>query len=271
MYRMDIVDFSGDYPRPAVLCTIVKIVGSAPQSVGQRMWVTSGKFYGTLGGGEFERRVLEEARRRLASRAPAELREFSLSREMDQCCGGRVQVFFETASRRKCVHLLGGGHVARAVAETLAGMPFDVRLVDGREEWSRAEGLPESVDALREDPAAYAQRTEWSGDDAACVMTHSHELDFACVLRLLDGDAGYLGLIGSAHKATVFRSRLVTLDKDGGNRTDRWDARMHCPIGIPLESKNPKIIAVSIAAELLQHWGLRDAAGALLPAGRRPR
>ena len=257
---MDIVDFSGEYPRPAVLCTIVKITGSAPQSVGQRMWVTAEKFYGTLGGGTFEHRVLEEARLCLENGAPPELKDFSLSREMDQCCGGRVQVFFETAKRRKCVHLLGGGHVARALAATLAGMPLDVRLIDGRERWSRSEGLPDSVEALREDPAAYARRVAWTEDDAACVLTHSHELDFASVLLLLNSNVGYLGLIGSAHKAAVFRARLVTLDADGGDRAARWDRRMRCPIGIRLDSKNPKIIAVSIAAELLEHWGLRDAA-----------
>jgi xanthine dehydrogenase accessory factor len=259
---MDIVDFSGDFPRPAVLCTIVKIVGSAPQSVGQRMWVTAGKFYGTLGGGSLEKLVLEEARKRLDAASEADLKEISLSRDIDQCCGGRVQVFFEPVRRRKTVHILGGGHVGRALARTLADMPLDVRVVDGREEWSKPEGLPESTDVLREDPAAYAARVEWTPDDAACVMTHSHELDFAIVERLLAADTGFLGLIGSGHKATVFRARLKDL-------ADRWDERMHCPIGKPLDSKNPKVIAVSIAAELLERWGLKSEADAVLSAGRR--
>ncbi|PCI32834.1 MAG: xanthine dehydrogenase accessory protein XdhC [Elusimicrobia bacterium] len=261
---MDIVDFSGEYPRPAVLCTIIKIIGSAPQSVGQRMWVTAGKFYGTLGGGTFERVVLTEARQRLDNGADPELKEFSLSRELDQCCGGRVQVFFETVRRRKTVHLLGGGHVGRALAQTLAGMPLDVRVIDAREEWTRPESLPASVDVLQEDPAAYSKRIEWSEDDAACILTHSHELDFAIVSHLLTTSVGYLGLIGSGHKATVFRARL-------GPLTESWDKKMHCPIGLPLDSKNPKIIAVSIASELLETWGLRGADHTRLPAGSRAR
>ena len=31
---------------------------------------------------------------------------------------------------------------------------------------------------------------------------------------------------------------------------------MHCPIGLSLRSKNPKVIAIAAAAELLQAWGL---------------
>ncbi|MBI5245261.1 MAG: XdhC family protein [Elusimicrobia bacterium] len=36
-----------------------------------------------------------------------------------------------------------------------------------------------------------------------------------------------------------------------------WDSKMHCPIGIPLSSKNPKVIAVSVAAQVLREWGLK--------------
>ena len=228
------------------------------------MWVTAGKFYGTLGGGTFERKVLEEARERLDKKADAELREFSLSRELDQCCGGRVQVFFETLQRRKTVHLMGGGHVGKALAETLAGMPLDIRVIDAREEWSRPEALPDMVDVLREDPAAYAERFEWTKEDAACILTHSHELDFSITKHLLTTPVGYLGLIGSGHKATVFRARL-------GELAEVWDERMHCPIGHQLDSKNPKIIAVSIASELLETWGLRAADKTRIPARGRSR
>ena len=66
-----------------------------------------------------------------------------------------------------------------------------------------------------------------------------------------------LGLIGSEHKAKVFLARLL----EGGGAPEggwekAWDERMHCPVGLPLRSKNPKVIAVAAAAELLQEWGL---------------
>ena len=73
-------------------------------------------------------------------------------------------------------------------------------------------------------------------------MTNDHELDFKLDVLLLDKTLGYLGLIGSMHKARVFRSRLPQ------PRRALWDAHVRCPIGRRIPSKNPKAIAISIAA-----------------------
>ncbi len=253
-----LADWVRDLPKPAVACTLVEVVGSAPQSVGARMWVGAERFLGTLGGGEFERRVLDHARRMLREgrQAPA-LMEFVLCKEMGQCCGGRARVFFEPVLPKKSAVLFGAGHVGRAVAEVLAGTPADVLLVDGRPEWAKAEDLPSGVESRLEDPLAYARSRRWGERDACCVFTHSHELDFQLVSFLLPQPLGFLGLIGSEHKAAVFRARLGS-GPDGSELQALWDEKMHCPLGIPLDSKNPKVIAVSIAAELLREWGLRE-------------
>lgn len=261
------LDFAPDLPRPAVCCTIVKVTGSHPQATGARMWVTAGDFLGTLGGGEFERRVLEDARKLIASPRPAHLNEYVLCRALGQCCGGRAEVFFEPVARRKSAHLFGGGHVGRALAEVLSGLPFDVHVIDPRPRWGDQEGLPSDVIAHRVNPLDYLAGRAWTKDDAACVFTHSHEWDLELVRRLLPTEAGYLGLIGSEHKASVFRARLQGLP--GGEELVRlWEERMHCPIGAAprLPGKNPKVIAVSIAQELLTEWALVPARGTAVPA-----
>ena len=249
-----LADWVRDLPRPAVGCVIVKVIGSAPQGVGARMWVTADAFLGTLGGGRFELEVLEHARALLRSGdGSAELKEYVLCREMGQCCGGRVQVFFEAVGVRKKITLFGGGHVGRALAQVLSGMPFETTVVDPRPEWSSREGLPEDVVAVTGDPLLFARGRAWDSNDAACIFTHSHELDFQLAAYLLSRPPGYLGLIGSHHKAEVFRARLLALP-GGAELAAAWDERMHCPIGQGPESKSPKIIAVSIAAELLRDW-----------------
>ena len=46
----------------AALCTVVKSEGSTPRHVGSKMLVyPDGKFIGTVGGGDLEHRVLDEA------------------------------------------------------------------------------------------------------------------------------------------------------------------------------------------------------------------
>jgi xanthine dehydrogenase accessory factor len=166
--------------------------------------------------------------------------------------GGRAKVFFEPALRPRTVHLFGAGHVGRATADVLAGTPLAVVAVDARPEWAR--DLPAGVAVRREEPLAYAQARDWGPEDGVCIFTHSHELDYALVRFFLDRSVGYLGLIGSEHKAAVFQARLKA---EGERFQELWDEKMHCPIGRPLGSKNPKVIAVAVASELLEDWALK--------------
>ena len=245
-------ELAGDLPRPGVLCTLAKVVGSAPQAPGAKMWVWADGFTGTLGGGRFEAEILAEARRLLATSGPtAFLKEYTLCRETGQCCGGKATVFYEPCPRRRAVHLFGAGHVARAVASVLDGLDLEVVAADGRAQWAEPSAFPPKTRVLCVDPLALAAAAGYGPLDAACVMTNDHELDFKIVDLLLDKPLGYLGLIGSMHKARVFRSRLPP------PRRALWDERMRCPIGRKLSSKNPRAIAIAIAAELLEKWALR--------------
>jgi xanthine dehydrogenase accessory factor len=94
-------------------------------------------------------------------------------------------------------------------------------------------------------------------------MTHSHDEDFEICRALLDrGDAGWIGLIGSAPKANRFRQRLR--QRGYGEAAI---ASITTPIGIPgIASKEPAAIAVAVVAQLLQ---LREAlAHAVAPASK---
>jgi xanthine dehydrogenase accessory factor len=81
------------------------------------------------------------------------------------------------------------------------------------------------------------------------AMTHSHPQDEALAERILArGDFAYFGLIGSASKRRQFERRL---EARGISRPRR--AAMTCPIGIAgIAGKEPAVIAIAVAAELLQ-------------------
>jgi xanthine dehydrogenase accessory factor len=261
MEPLALSEFTGDLPRPGVLCTLAKVVGSAPQAPGAKMYVWKDGFQGTIGGGRFEAEVLAEARRMLAAPdSEAFLKEYTLCREMGQCCGGKATIFYEPCGRKKAVHIFGAGHVARALASTLDGLDLEVVIYDSRPEWADASAFPAKTRIVRTDPVVVARAAGYGPLDAACVMTNDHEIDFRLVDVLLDKPLGYLGLIGSMHKARVFRSRLPP------PRRALWDAAMRCPIGRKIPSKNPKAIAVAVAAELLEKWAYSRKAPAKAPA-----
>lgn len=250
-------ELAGDLPRPGVLCTVAKVIGSAPQAPGAKMFVWADGFQGTVGGGKFEAEVLAEARRLIESERPeAFLKEYTLCREMGQCCGGKVTVFFEPLARRKAVHLFGAGHVSRALASILDGLDLEVAVYDARAEWADPEAFPKRTRLLKTEPLTLARAAGYGPLDAALVMTYDHDLDLALVDALLDKPLGYLGVIGSLHKSRVFRARLPA------PRRALWDAGVRCPIGRKIPSKNPKAIAVSMAAELLEKWAYKIAAPA---------
>ena len=80
-------------------------------------------------------------------------------------------------------------------------------------------------------------------------MTHSHAQDEVLAERILArGDFAYFGLIGSASKRRQFERRL---EARGTSRARL--ATMTCPIGITgIVGKEPEVIAIAVAAELLQ-------------------
>src|SRR6185369_976435 len=88
------------------------------------------------------------------------------------------------------------------------------------------------------------------------VMTHSHALDERLTEAILTrNDFAYFGLIGSLSKRRQFEHRLEAR----GMPRQRF-AAMTCPIGIAgVKGKEPGVIAVAVAAELLQIHARRDA------------
>jgi xanthine dehydrogenase accessory factor len=146
----------------------------------------------------------------------------------------------------RAVYLFGAGHVGRALALTLAPLPFAVRWIDPRRDAFPAHA-PANVTLIHApEPAAEVA----SAPDGALVvvMTHSHALDLEIVAEALRVERfGYVGLIGSATKRARFLSQMRA-----AGLTEVQLARLVCPIGVPgLESKDPAVIAASTAVQLL--------------------
>jgi len=151
---------------------------------------------------------------------------------------------------RAPLFLYGAGHVGRAVVRVLERLPFAVSWIDVVPE-RFPPAIPPAVCAIAErDPAATAASAP--AEAWHLVMTYSHPLDLAiCHAVMQQGAFRYLGLIGSMSKRTRFLRRLAGL----GVAPDML-ARLHCPIGLEgLRGKEPDVIAVSVAADLLRRAG----------------
>ena len=143
--------------------------------------------------------------------------------------------------------IFGAGHVGQAVARAFAPLAFQLDWLASREDL-RPEASGTRAAILSEEELVAAIEAA-PADTLFAIFTHSHDLDYRLTrAALARGDFRYLGLIGSRTKRRRFEGRL----RDDGV-TEAELARLTCPIGLAeLKSKAPAVIAVGLAAQLLQ-------------------
>jgi len=248
-----------------VLVRIASTQGSAPREAGTWMAVWADGLTATIGGGQLEYQATDEARAWLAGGPSIDgVRRYPLGPSLGQCCGGVVFLSFrrigaadakalqtELLAHLEPVALFGGGHVGAALARLLSTLPFSVRWIDSRDGVFPGD-LPAQIETEHSDPVQDAVAQLAPGSRVLIMsFSHAEDLDIviACLKRLrLHGDLPYVGLIGSKTKWATFRHRL----EERAFREDEL-ARITCPIGIPgITGKEPEVIAVAVAAQLLQ-------------------
>src|SRR5262245_13118539 len=84
---------------PAAMVTIAHVAGSAPRDAGTRMVVSRDAVFGTVGGGNLELQLADQARR-LITQADIDIlqQDYPLGPLLAQCCGGRVRALVERLS-----------------------------------------------------------------------------------------------------------------------------------------------------------------------------
>jgi xanthine dehydrogenase accessory factor len=260
--------------RPGVLVHVERTEGSAPREAGAWMLVLNDEVINTIGGGHLEFDAIAQARRLLRGQAVPPTQRYALGPSLGQCCGGVVHLRYlpveagdATKNIAACalftpansqndslygpVALFGGGHVGRAIAQVLSRLPYRITWVDSRDEIFPTD-VQGNVECEHSDPVQAAVNDLHSGSKVL-IMSFSHAEDLevvaACLKRLREkNDLPYVGLIGSKTKWAAFKHRL----QERGFADDEL-ARITCPIGIEgIEGKEPEVIAVSVAAQLLQ-------------------
>ena len=248
---------------PAVLVQVTATEGSVPREAGTWMAVFAGTVTGTIGGGHLEFQAMATARARLQAASGDELGRFVLGPALGQCCGGVVHLRFEPVgpddvpalrlrlgTKFQPVALFGGGHVGFALIQVLSRLPFALSWIDSRD-GIFPEAVPDQVVCEHSDPVQRAV-TGLAPQSRVLIMSFSHAEDLDIVAECLKrqrerGDLPYIGLIGSKTKWATFRHRLAAR----GFSAAELD-QVTCPIGLPgIVGKEPEVIAVSVAAQLL--------------------
>lgn len=159
--------------------------------------------------------------------------------EDDACFGQRISGGGRT-------YVFGGGHVAQALVPLLSKADFQPVVLEDRKEFASPALFPDA----REVRLVDFQRLEAlpvDQEDDVVIMTRGHVHDQAVLSQMLKTPAGYVGMIGSRSKRAHVYANLA---QEGFSQEDI--ARVHSPIGLPIQAETPFEIAVSITAELIQ-------------------
>lgn len=230
------LDVAAACERTSAAFALVHRLGVADDA-SRRLVVTADDSRGSVGDATLDSAAVVAARNRLASTGATGLAEV----------GGASFFIHVVRPRAFDVMLFGNGHVGRALVQVLAALPCRVRWIDERED-DFPGTVPGNVEVVATDAPA-AEIADAPRGAYVVVTTHTHALDFEIVeAALARDDWAYLGLIGSKSKRAQFAKRL-----EARGRGDEDLARVTCPIGAPsgLTSKEPGVIAVGVAAEIL--------------------
>ena len=164
----------------------------------------------------------------------------------------RDGVYIEPLARAGRVYIFGGGHVGCALVPVLASVGFRVTMYDNRAELAKPEHYPAAEEVILGDFRDIYSRVALTANDYAVVMTPGHQADYEILSQVLRSEATYIGCIGSRGKVAKTRERLFA---DGFSEADF--ARVHAPIGLPILAETPEEIAISVAAEMIEHRARR--------------
>ena len=143
--------------------------------------------------------------------------------------------------------IVGGGHCALALSELMSKMDFYISLFDDRpglntldkNKFVHRQNIVESYENI-------AEFIPGGEDHFVVVMTLGYKSDELVIRKLLGREFKYFGVLGSKAK---MKTLLKELEKDEFTRAQL--EKIRTPIGLPINSRTPEEIAVSIAAEII--------------------
>jgi xanthine dehydrogenase accessory factor len=238
-----------DAGAPVVLATVIRARGSVPRHTGTKMLVyADGRLSGTVGGGEMEARVIEEARAVLADGRTRVLPYALVDPKQGDpgVCGGEVEIYLELYMPPPTVFIVGAGHVGRAVADLAHWLGYRVAVTDDRDALATPEHVPHADVYLPGALAEALDRFNITPNTFVVLVTRNVLIDRAALPLLIKSPAPFIGVMGSKRRWAHTRSLLL---EDGLTEVEL--DRCHSPLGLELNAESPEEIAVSIMAEII--------------------
>jgi xanthine dehydrogenase accessory factor len=237
---------------PFAIATVVRVRGSSSARPGSKALIDGlGKLLvGWVGGGCAESAVRSEA---LACLEIEQGRLITVDMSDEQLgvgmpCGGTMDIFIEPVLPRPELLIVGHGRIAETLATLGDMMGFRITVNDpgaAREAFPSAQRLITDDFDLTETPI---------GPKSFVVIATQHKRDHLWLQKALAGQAAYVALIASRHRAGLVLDFL----REAGV-SESQIATVFAPAGLDLGAATPEEIALSVISQMVAlRRGSRD-------------
>ena len=142
--------------------------------------------------------------------------------------------------------LVGAVHIAQPLSAMASLAGYEVTIVDPRSAFAAAERFPGVTLSLRW-PDEALESLHVDARTAVVTLTHDPKLDDPALAVALRSNAFFIGCLGSTKTHATRRKRLA---KAGFSDVEL--DRMRGPVGLPIGSRSPAEIAVSVLAQVTE-------------------
>lgn len=149
--------------------------------------------------------------------------------------------------------VIGAVHVTQALIGMATACDYAVTVIDPRESFARASRFP-GVEVVCDWPDDALARLEPDTRTAIVTLTHDPKIDDPALEVALRSPAFYVGALGSKKTHAARVERL-----EGAGLSPEEIDGLHAPVGLPIGSRSPGEIAVSVLAQITQRLRRGDA------------
>ena len=149
--------------------------------------------------------------------------------------------------------ILGGGHIAKPLAEFGFKAGFSVTINDDRPSFANSQRFPTAEKVLCESFDNCFNFINLNKSAYVVIITRGHRHDIDCIREVLKHDTAYVGMIGSKRRV---KSVLEQLAEEGYSKEKL--SKVNAPIGLDIGAVTPEEIAFSIIAQVIKYRRLGD-------------
>jgi xanthine dehydrogenase accessory factor len=144
--------------------------------------------------------------------------------------------------------VIGGGHCSLALCRLMSRMDFFIDLFETRSGLNTMQANSFAHQAFLIDDYSELKELVQPGDNHyVVVMTFGYRSDDIATRAMLGKPFKFFGVLGSGYKIKKLFSDYIA-----GGYDESLIRSLHAPVGLPINSRTPEEIAVSIAAEIIQ-------------------